>query len=296
MNAPNHALEPIIHTIEHIPTLPVVSRQILDIHEDDPDSHRKYVHIIEQDQALTLKILKVANSAFYGSLSQVGSVDQALVRLGTNEVKSIVLAFSVQSFFSESRSNAYDRRRFWKHAIVCSQIAKLLGLYHRVPRDDSLFLAGLIHDMGKVVLDEYFHEDFLRILDTLKEEHTTFSRAEKAVLGTTHYQVGAKLLKQWRFPRRVITQVLFHHAPWYDKENENHTILLYLANVLAKIVGYTCHPDEHALDIETFAASPEAEYVSKSGFDIDLKTLQNLTSRIREHLQEEAGNILTLFD
>jgi putative nucleotidyltransferase with HDIG domain len=296
MNAPTPALEPIIHTIEHIPTLPVISRQILDIREDDPNSHRKYVNIIEQDQSLTLKVLKVANSAFYGSLSRVGSVDHALVRLGTNEVKSIVLAFSVQTFFSEAKSNAYDRKRFWKHAIVCSQVAKLLGIYHRIRSDDSLFLAGLIHDMGKVVLDEYFHEDFLRILDILKEENATFSQAEKVVLGTTHYQVGAKLLKQWRFPRRVITQVLFHHAPWYDKENENHTILLYLANVLTKITGYTCHPDEQPLDIGAFAASPEAEYVSKSGFDIDLKTLQNLVSRIQEHLQEEAENVLTLFD
>jgi len=296
MNAPTPALEPIIHTIEHIPTLPVISRQILDIREDDPNSHRKYVNIIEQDQALTLKVLKVANSAFYGSLSRVGSVDHALVRLGTNEVKSIVLAFSVQTFFSETKNNAYDRKRFWKHAIVCSQVAKLLGIHNRIHRDDSLFLAGLIHDMGKVVLDEYFHEDFLRILDLLKEEHTTFSQAEKSVLGTTHYQVGAKLLKQWRFPRRVITQVLFHHAPWYDKENENHTILLYLANVLAKITGYTCHPEEQPLDIGSFAASPEAEYVSKSGFDIELTNLQNLISRIREHLQEEAENVLTLFD
>lgn len=289
-------LESIIRTIEHIPTLPLISQQILDIREDDPNSHRKYVNIIEQDQALTLKILKVANSAFYGSLSRVGSVDHALVRLGTNEVKSIVLAFSVQTFFSRPKGDAYDRKRFWRHAIVCSQVAKFLALHHRIRQDDSLFLAGLIHDMGKVVLDEYFHEDFLRILDTLKKEHTTFSRAEKAVLGTTHYQVGAKLLKEWRFPRRVIMQVLFHHAPWYDKENENHSILLYLANVLAKTSGYTCHPDERPLDLAAFAASPEVEYVSKSGFDIDLKTLRNLESRIREHLQEEAENVLTLFD
>lgn len=285
-----------IRTIEQIPTLPVVSQRLMEVRDDDPDSHRKYVTLIEADQALSLKLLKLANSSFYGALSRVGSVDHALVRLGTKEVRNIVLAFSVQGFFSTAGDGSFDRNRFWKHAIVCSQVARFLGNHYRVRNDDSLFLAGLIHDMGKVVIDEYFHEDFLRVLDVLEREHTTFSRAEKAVLGSTHYQIAAKLLKQWRFPDQVVFQTLYHHAPWYDKNHETNAILVYLANLLTKLAGYTCHPDEEVPDPEAFTASPEAEYVVKSGFDLDLKTLQNMTAHIQELLREEADSVMTLFD
>ncbi len=285
-----------IRAIEQIPTLPVVSQKLMEVRDDDPNSHRKYVMIIEADQALSLKLLKLANSSFYGGLSRVGSVDHALVRLGTKEVRNIALAFSVQNFFSKQDDASFDRKRFWKHAIVCSQVARFLGNHFRIRNDDSLFLSGLIHDMGKVVIDEYFHDDFLQILDILKRKHTTFSRAEKAVIGSTHYQIAAKLLKQWRFPNKVVFQTLYHHAPWYDKNDENNTIVVYLANLMARFAGYGCHPDEQMQDPEVFASSPEAEYVVKSGFDLDLKTIHNMVSHIQELLREEADSVMTIFD
>jgi len=289
-------LDGMIRRIEQIPSLPITSQRLMDIREDDPDSHRKFVEIIETDQALSLKLLKLANSAFYGSLSKVSSVDHAVVRLGTDEVRSIVLAFSVHGYFSTDGDHVHDRSPFWKHAIVCSQVAKYLGSHYRIRNDNTLFLSGLIHDMGKIVLDEYFHDSFLRVLDTLKRENTTFSRAEKAVLGTTHYQVAAKLLQQWRFPKKVILQVLYHHAPWYDKDYEGNSILLYLSNQLTRLSGYLCHPDERRPDPASFAASKEMEYVVKSGFDLDLRTIQNMISHIQEFIQEELDNVMTLFD
>ncbi|MCF8063222.1 MAG: HDOD domain-containing protein [Deltaproteobacteria bacterium] len=295
MNPSSRDLQDKIRAIEQIPTLPVVSQKLMTIRDDDPDSHRKFVEIIEADQALSLKLLKLANSSFYNSLSRVSSVDNAVVRLGMKEVRNTVLAFSVQGFFSRNGDGSFDRNRFWKHAVVCSQVARFLGNHYRVRKDDSLFLSGLIHDMGKVVIDEYFHDDFLRILDTLGRNRTTFSRAEKAVMGSTHYQIAAKLLKQWRFPTKVVFQTLYHHAPWYDKSYETNTILIYLANLLAKFSGYRCHPDEMTPDPEQFAVSPEADYVVKSGFELDLKTIRNMISHIQELIQEEADSVLTLF-
>jgi putative nucleotidyltransferase with HDIG domain len=286
----------VIETIEGIPTLPVISQQVMDIKEDDPNSHSKYVDVIEKDQALSVKLLKLANSAFYGSLSRISSIDNAIVRLGMKEVRSVVLAFSVLDFFSSEGDEGYDRNLFWKHAVVCSQVAKYLGNHYRIRNDDTLFIAGLIHDVGKVVLDEYFHEEFLEVLEVVQKHHTTFSKAEKKVLGTTHYQIAAKLLKQWRFPAKVIMQVLYHHAPWHDKNSESASIIIYLANIFTKLAGYSCHPDEKQLDPAILAASPEAEYVTKSGFDMDLRTLQNMTSHIRDYIQEETENVLTLFD
>jgi len=95
------------------------------------------------------------------------------------------------------------------------------------------------------------------------------SNAEKEILGTTHYQITAKLLKQWKFPTKVIMQVLYYHAPWYNKKYETNSIILYLANILTKLSGYSCHKDEKQININEFANSPEIDFAIKSGFDLD---------------------------
>lgn len=290
------SLNRIMRRIEQIPTLPVVTKRILEIGEDDPRAFQKYTELIKADQALALKVLKLANSALYGGLGRVSTLDSAMVRLGTREVQTAVLAFTVQGFFSTEAGGVFDRKRFWKHALVTSQAAKLLSLTYRVQPDEWVFLIGLIHDVGKAFTDAYLHEDFLRVVDILHSRHTTFSRAEKVVLGTTHYQIGAKLLKKWRFPPEVFLPVLYHHAPWYEHEHQDATILLYLANILSKLAGYPSHVDEKALDPAEFASSPEARFVIKSGFDLDLDTLQRLTAKLRDLIREEAANMMAIFD
>ena len=154
--------------IEQIPMLPMVSQKIVHAISDENASVKDIAALIEKDQSLTLKIMKIANSSFYGSLSKVTSLENALVKLGMGEVKSVVLGVSVRNFFSTPVNGIFDRNRFWKHAIICSQIAKFLGSYFHMGNDDSFFLSGLIHDMGKVVLDEYFHVS-IRLKFPLKE-------------------------------------------------------------------------------------------------------------------------------
>ncbi|OEU45507.1 MAG: hypothetical protein BBJ60_07365 [Desulfobacterales bacterium S7086C20] len=288
-------VDALVRRIEKIPTLPVISQKIMEITGDENASYKKLVRIVEMDQSLALKVLKMANSAFYGLLSKVSSLEHALVVLGMSQVKSIVLGSSVHSFFSHGESTTFDRTRFWKHAIICSQVAALLGKHFKVGKDDSLFLAGLIHDVGKVVLDQYFHEEFLQIVEHVSSEKTTFSEAEIKILGTTHYQVAAKLLKQWKFPDMVIMQVLYHHAPWYDIHYLTNSNIIYLANLFTKLAGYPCHPDEKEIDLKELSDSPEIGFVRKSGFSLDHDTMERLNSQIREKVLEEADNVMSLF-
>ncbi len=288
-------MDAVLATIEGIPTLPVVSRKIMEITSDERASFKELVSVVEKDQALAVKILKVANSAFYGLLSKVTSLEHALVVLGTNQVKSVVLGASVYEFFRHDNKGPFDRTRFWEHAIICSQVAEFLGKRFKVGKDDTLFLAGLIHDVGKVILDNYFHEEFLRIVDRVSSTGTTFSQAELQVLGTTHYQVAAKLLKQWQFPDMVVMQVLYHHAPWYDIHYMTNSNIIYLANIFTKLAGYTCHPDEQESDLAAFAASPEMSFIKKSGLALDLETMKDLNGQIQDSVVAEAQNVMTLF-
>ena len=170
-----HNLEKIIKTVEHIPTLPIVSKQIMLLLGDENVSLKQVAELIERDQALTVRILKIANSAFYGTLSKVSNIDHAMVILGIQEIRSILFAFSVYGFFTGNKTDGFDRTRFWRHSVVCSQVAKYLARYFNVGNDETLFLSALIHDIGKVVLDQYFHEDFLQILEYVSADEESFT-------------------------------------------------------------------------------------------------------------------------
>ncbi len=292
----DNRLEQIIRQIEEIPTLPIVSQRILALLADENAAYNDIVKVVENDQSLALKILKVANSSFYGNLNKISSLEHAMIKLGMNEVRSIVLGVSVYEFFSSGRDPVFDRERFWKHAIVCSQVTKYLMGYYRIAYDDSLFLAGLTHDMGKVVVDRYFHDDFVRILEYLECNNCTFSKAEKAVMGTTHYQISAKLLNQWRFPRKVIMSILYHHAPWADQGLERHSVILYLANIITKMAGYSCHPGEKKIDPVEFSGSSKADFISKTGFELSPDTMINMVNHVRECVSQESDNVMRLFE
>lgn len=288
-------LESILKKIEELPTLPVVSQRILQLMTDENASYREIVKLVENDQSLALKIMKIANSAFFGSLTKISSLEQAMVKLGINEVRSIVLAVSVYDFFSHSDTGAFDRERFWKHGNICSQTAKYLGNHFRTG-NDTLFISGLVHDMGKAVLDEYFHDEFLSIINYLELKRCTFSEAEKTVMGITHSQIAAELLKQWKFPDSIIQQILYHHAPWEDKNHKKGSIILYLADIITKTAGYSCHEGEEEVELKAFSQSDRADYINKNGFDLDYETLEKFVKHVQEFIVEEADSMMRFFD
>jgi HD-like signal output (HDOD) protein len=150
--------------------------------------------------------------------------------------------------------------------------------------------------MGKVVLDQYLHEEFLQIIEYISSHNSTFSKAEKAVLGTTHYQIAATLLKQWNFPTKVIMGILYHHAPWYDKNYMTNAIVIYLANILTKLAGYSCYAKEKEIDPYKFASSSEVDFIMKSGFDLDYETIKKFIYHIQEFVLAEADNVMRLFE
>ncbi len=286
----------LIKKIEQIPTLPAISQKVLETLRDEDAPMDKIARLIEQDQALAVNVLKIANSSFYGCLSTVSSIDHALVVLGMKEIKSILLGFSVHNFFSNHQAKKrFDHEKFWRHGIICSQVAKLLGRQFRIQNDSTLFLIGLIHDIGKIVVDQYLQEDFEQIIDHISAGKTTFSTAEKAVLGVTHYQIAAKLLKQWQFPNNVIMPVLYHHAPWYDKNHEMSSIIIFLANKLTHLAGHSCYSDEMPIDPRRFTESPEFAYALKSGIDLEHEKIMNLVTQIRQTIVVEADNVMRLF-
>lgn len=228
-------IEQVIKGVQQVPSLSAVVLEVLASFDREDIEIADLVQKLGQDQGLTARVLRVANSPFYGISSKVGSVGEAVVVLGFHNVRSLVAAAGIINQFPVSEGKGLDRLALWQHGIgtaVCAQVlAKALG------RDQALaFTAGLLHDIGRLVLDAYFHEDFKAAMVHCTAEDSTLLDAERAVLGMEHAQVGFELARRWKFPVSIQQAIRDHHQP--EREQAALTDLVHTANVLC-----------HALDI-----------------------------------------------
>ena len=198
-----------------LPTLPTVVSKMIELVDNPKTSARSLTNLISTDQALTAKILKLANSAYYGFPREIATVNLAVVVLGFNTVKDMGLSLSVMDAFkSANEDGIFEMSDFWEHSIGCAVGAKMLArsLGYRV--SSEAFVAGLLHDMGKVVISQYLREDFKKIINKVYKERCDLRIAEIEVLGVTHAKVGAWLAKKWNMPKCIVHSIEFHHKPY----------------------------------------------------------------------------------
>ena len=227
----------IIEKIESIPTLPQVVTELMQIIGNPQSSASDVAKILSRDQALTSKILRLANSAYYGFPRKIGTVQHATAILGFNTVKSVALSIAIFDFFKGGGGDGFNRRNFWIHSLGCAVTAHLIGRYIRYGDPDRGFVAGLLHDVGKVILDKYFHDDFIKIIDTAKYKSISMLDAENEILGIGHTVIGEKTLEIWNLPKALRLAIQYHHmSPLNLSSQTLHRDLIgivYLSNVLS---------------------------------------------------------------
>ncbi|MHC4871334.1 MAG: HDOD domain-containing protein [Planctomycetota bacterium] len=207
-------LKSIVDKIIDLPTLPQVVSTIVNL-IDDPDSSVKDINdVMGQDPALVAKILKIVNSAFYGLPNRVSSISQAIVILGFNTVKSLALSASVLDMFG-SGEEYFSYEDFWKHSIGCATICTTVAKKQPGVNADTAFVLGLMHDMGKLVLDQYAPVEFQQILKTAKEKEITFAEAEKEVIATSYTDIGYWLSQKWQLADDLADAI--HHQNDLDE-------------------------------------------------------------------------------
>lgn len=231
-------LRQITEKIIGLPTLPTVVTQLISVVGDPASSARQIAQLVSTDQALTAKILKVANSAFYGFSREIATVQLAIVVLGIEMVKNIGLSVAVLKRFSEGKEHPlFDRQRFWAHSIGCGVAARMLALKFKDRRiADEAFVAGVLHDIGKLILIEYFHEEFSEVLEKAESEGLAIVDAEEQVLGVSHADVGAWLAEKWNLPQSLVHAIAYHHRPFEpDADNpEDLVILTHMGDALIR--------------------------------------------------------------
>ncbi len=204
-----------IAAIGDIATLPEVTIKIIEIVEDPKSTARDLHEVIKNDPALSVKVLKVVNSAFYGLPGQVASVDRAIILLGLSAVKNIAIAASIARLFKGKRiSEQFSAADLWQHSVAVAVAARTLAKCSPNPAmADELFVAGLIHDIGTLVERQTLPDQFAEVIRRCTETDIEFLACEREVIGADHQAFGVGLTTKWKFPRHLRAAVGFHHNP-----------------------------------------------------------------------------------
>jgi putative nucleotidyltransferase with HDIG domain len=200
--------------------------------------------VIRYDQAITARVLALSQSTYYGRRHAVGSLKDAIVHLGQEQLLKVILAASANRYFN-SGAAGYDLREgeLWEHAVASALMteiaAKQLGLNNSL----TVYTAALLHDIGKTVLNFYVEAYFASILSLVQEEGMRFIDAERQVLGMDHQQLGMMITRRWRFPEEVVTAIGYHHAPLQAGQHNGLVRLIYVANRMVSALGIGCGVD-----------------------------------------------------
>jgi putative nucleotidyltransferase with HDIG domain len=204
-----------IDAIEDVGTLPQVMARILAIVEDDSSTALDLASEISRDQALTMRVLRAVNSAYYGFQRQILTVPEAVVILGFNEVERLSLAIAVINTLGMDRENVKSLRLMWRHSMACSVAGTIFEqrFAAKMPEVRGAHVAGLIHDIGKAVIAQHIPEAVPVIAMRIQEDGLSAAEAEREVLGGySHCEIGAWMAEKWGLPEPLVESILLHHT------------------------------------------------------------------------------------
>lgn len=230
-----------IDKIEDLPTLPIVIQRILTLVNDPRSTVRQIGGIINSDQSLTAKTLKLVNSAFYGFEKKISTVDQAIVIIGFDAVKNLAISASVFDIFKGiKQKSSFHRHGFWTHSIATAFISKEICEDINLGNTGEVFVAGLLHDIGKLMLDIYFPEEMNKILYQAANMNLSFLQSEESLLSINHSLIGYYLAKRWNLPEVLTWPIRFHHHPQKGERFAETVSIVHIANIIAKAgkIGY----------------------------------------------------------
>ena len=201
-----------IKACPNLPSLPTIAVQILDLAAKPEIDITEIARIISKDPALSGKILRTVNSSFYGRSQHVSTVSHALVILGLQSVKTLVLGFSLVTTLTKSKAKGFKHLTYWRHSIYSATAARTIAAKIGVVQQEEAFLSALLMDIGMLVLDQVVGEPYAEICSSVRT-HADLAAAETAALGMNHAEVGAMLAEQWKLPPVLTMPIKHHHAP-----------------------------------------------------------------------------------
>lgn len=213
----------LVEKLRELPTLPTIYAAFCEAAYDENSNSKKFAELIMPDQATSAKILKIANSAFFGFVNKIESIPHAITLLGLNEIRNILIAMEIIDFFNTKRNVVYFKPvHFWRHSIATGIMSRLIAEKMKVKKMESYFLSGILHDIGKLFLFKYEEHDFELCLKLAMETKKSLHLIEKEIIGIDHTTIGLLIAKKWNLPESIYASIQYHHEmdvvpPLYGK-------------------------------------------------------------------------------
>jgi putative nucleotidyltransferase with HDIG domain len=222
--------------VERMPAFPKSVQRILELTRDINCRPKDLVAVVEKDPVITLKVLKIVNSAYYGLPKKITSINQSVVYLGVNTLKNLALSFSTMGILPARNAAGFDIQHYLISSLVTANLTRLLAAKYAGELDATdCYIAGLLHDFGKVVFALYMAQEFHQAMEMSCNDNISLHKAEQTIIGADHTFVGAMLVKRWQFPDHLVECIEQHHSvPHVSSLAE----CLFAADLIAEKLGY----------------------------------------------------------
>ncbi len=225
----------ILSKLIDLPTLPEVVNKVMEIANNPRSSAADMAKVISQDQALTARILKLVNSAYYGFPRRISTIAQAIVILGFRTVRDLVLNISILDMFNSKKQAGINIEALWLHNLAVAVTSKVLAKRMGYDQPDEAFTAGLLHDIGKLAMIKLFPQEYEKIVNIAQGSSRWIRDVEESFLEVDHALIGKWIADHWKFPPQLTRAIHMHHQPHLESEYPELTSIVHGADVLARI-------------------------------------------------------------
>ncbi len=227
-------VDQLVEETKTVYSLPLFYERLNDAINHPRTSIADITRIITEDQGLTARILRLANSPLFGYYTNVDSVSRAATILGTQQLRDLTLASSVIRVFQGIPEDLVTMERFWKHSISCGIIARNLATYLRETNAERYFVTGILHDVGQLVMCASIPDALRKTMEFSRENRELYHRAEQRLLGFDHMQVGAALFRTWKIPASIFEPVASHHHPAAAQQFPLESAVIHLSDIICQ--------------------------------------------------------------
>ena len=270
----NKELETAIMTAADLPTIPVVAIKVMKLIESENATAEELAKIVSSDPAVAARVLKISNSSFYGCRRQIQTLSSAIVILGFSTLRSLVVAASVKQVY---KPYGLTEKMLWEHSFAAGLAAKIIANRTRAANEEEAFLAGLFHDIGKIIMNSLDRDKFQEVMGHCYNEGISFGQAEQGVYPFTHDEVGAYVIRKWNFPEILTAAILQHHKLDFTELDDP---------TLVKLTAVTSLADQFCLKLGIGIREPQEE--------IDIAGSK--AGRMLNITEQNAGQMLDVFD
>jgi len=231
-------IDTILRSVDKLPTLPIIYTKLNQLLQSPNATVKMIGNIIAEDQSMAVKVLRLVNSAFYGLPNKIGNLKHAIVILGLNQIRTLVLTTSTLKLFHNLKTTrAFDMQKFWKHSVGCAVAARVLAETASLRSPDDVFAGGLLHDIGKLIHAVYLTEEFSAVVAEVNECGVPMVTSERRVIGYDHTYTGKELAIRWNLSEGTIDMIAHHHLSDPATTLTKEIAAVYLGNIFSIALG-----------------------------------------------------------